>query len=205
VFAPLFRACSPAFCHPSNLNANLVRFQYYFIDHGPLVLFPFPRRRIAAVCLFPPIAHHWVTLSHPIAPPLPPPSFKSLPLTHVHRPSFSPGATPPRSAVFFFGRAPSSPECHDTGLTCFPIIFYSQLYAPFTFALFPTAPVLLGFLHRSTQDFTLFLFASRPCPWARNIWLAMITASFEDIFFAGKFRRRFFRHSQSAFTSPSPL
>jgi hypothetical protein len=84
------------------------------------------------------IAYHWVTLSHPIAPPLPPPSFKSLPLTHVHRPSFSPGATPPRSAVFFFGRAPSSPECHDTGLTCFPIIFYSQLYAPFTFALFPT-------------------------------------------------------------------
>jgi len=62
------------------------------------------------------IAYHWVTLSHPIAPPLPPPSFKSLPLTHVHRPSFSPGATPPRSAVFFFGRAPSSPECHDTGL-----------------------------------------------------------------------------------------
>jgi hypothetical protein len=58
------------------------------------------------------IAYHWVTLSHPIAPPLPPPSFKSLPLTHVHRPSFSPGATPPRSAVFFFGRAPSSPECH---------------------------------------------------------------------------------------------
>jgi len=67
------------------------------------------------------IAYHWVTLSHPIAPPLPPPSFKSLPLTHVHRPSLSPGATPPRSAVFFFGRAPSSPECHDTGLPAFPL------------------------------------------------------------------------------------
>jgi len=98
-FFPSVLSCflSPLGCFFLFLAAASLRCVYSHLFHGT-------------------IAYHWVTLSHPIAPPLPPPSFKSLPLTHVHRPSFSPGATPPRSAVFFFGRAPSSPECHDTGL-----------------------------------------------------------------------------------------